>query len=150
MTRALGRVARAALVMIAAGAGCLPSLIAESPPPPGRTARLDALPGFWGVSGYTIELSLGVALAITCSAGGPCAELTATSDDRTIAEVRAASLSTLRPAGWAMNPQPPAAVVVVGKAVGRTVVRLRSKDGGRDVPVTVVAPPLPRIAAVAR
>jgi hypothetical protein len=42
-------------------------------------------------------------------------------------------------------------VVIVGKAPGTTTIRLRSKDGGRDVVVTVVPPPAPPVtAAVAR
>ncbi|HSR98286.1 MAG TPA: hypothetical protein VLM79_14605 [Kofleriaceae bacterium] len=40
-----------------------------------------------------------------------------------------------------------AALVVVGKAPGLTTIRVRSKDGGREVPVTVVAAPAPATAA---
>jgi hypothetical protein len=140
----------AAVAAIAAVAACHPILTAESPAPPGRSARLDAVTGFWGIQSYRLELSQGVALAVSCSYGGPCEKLTAVSDDGSVAEVRAASLQTLRPAG-AMNQQAAAAVVIVGKAPGTTTIRLRSKDGGRDVQVTVVAPPVPpAVAAVAR
>jgi hypothetical protein len=145
---AIAAVAVTALVALTA---CHPMLAAESPPPPGRAARLDAVTGFWGVQGYRLELSQGVALAVSCTYGGPCEHLVATSDDPAIAVVRAASLATLRPVGFAANQQPAAAVVIVGKAPGTTTIRLRSKDGGRDVVVTVVPPPAPPVtAAVAR
>jgi hypothetical protein len=135
---------RAAMVVpLVAATGCLPSLAAESTAPPGRTARLDEETGFWGIKGYRLELSQGVALAISCSDGGPCEKLTATSDDPAIAFVRAAALTALRPAGYSGNQQPAAAVVVIGKAPGATTIRLRSKDGDRAVRVTIVPPPAP-------
>lgn len=138
----------AALATVAA---CHPTLTAESPAPPGRSARLDAVNGFWGVQRYRLEISQGVALAVSCTYGGPCEKLVATSDDKAIAEVRAASFQALRPAGYTGNQQPAAAVVIVGKAPGTTTVRLRSKDGGRDVQVTVVPTPAPpAMTAVAR
>lgn len=143
---ALRMIALAALAALALGAaGCHPTLAAESSAPPGRSARLDEVTHwFWGYTkGYRIELSQGVALAVTCTRGGPCETLVATSDNGAIAEVRAASLTALRPAGVAGNQQPAAAVVVVGKAPGTTTVRLRSRDGDRDIRVTVVAPPEP-------
>jgi hypothetical protein len=145
---AVAAVAVAALMTITA---CHPMLAAESPAPPGRSARLDAVSGFWGVTSYRLELSQGVALAVSCTYGGPCEKLVATSDDLAIAFVRAASLATLQPVGFAGNQQPAAAVVIVGKAPGTTTIRLRSKDGGRDVRVTVVPPPAPpSTATVAR
>lgn len=131
----------AAVAALMAITACHPMLAAESLAPPGRAARLDAVNGLWGVTGYRLELSQGVALAISCTYGGPCEQLVATSDDPAIAMVRAASLATLRPVGFAANQQPAAAVVIVGKAPGTTTIRLRSKDGGRDVRVTVVSPP---------
>jgi len=141
-------IAVAALMAITA---CHPMLAAESPAPPGRSARLDAVSGFWGVTSYRLELSQGVALAVSCTYGGPCEKLVATSDDPAIAFVRAASFQALRPVGYAGNQQPAAAVVIVGKAPGTTMIRLRSKDGGRDVVVTVIPPPAPlATAAVAR
>jgi hypothetical protein len=136
----MSRTAVAALA-IAALAGCHPTLYAESPAPPGRAARLDAVSGFWGVTGYRLELSQGVAFAVSCTYGGPCEHLVATSDDRTIAEVRAASFATLRQAGFASAQLPVAAVVIVGKAPGATTIRLRSTSGDREVRVTVVPPP---------
>ena len=152
MTRAPAALAATALAMIAlaTGAGCLPSLYAESSAPPGRAARLDAESGFWGTRHYRIELSQGVALALSCVRGGPCEKLSVTSDNPAIAEVRAASLAALRPAGYLGDQQPASALVVVGKAPGATTIRVRSKDGGRDIPVTVIAPPAPPITAAAR
>ena len=133
--------ALAAIATLTALAACHPMLAAESPAPPGRSARLDAVTGFWGVKSYRLELSQGVALAVSCTYGGPCEKLVATSDDAALAEVRAASLQALRPVGYTGNQQPTAAVVVVGKAPGTTTVRLRSKDGGRDIRVTIIPPP---------
>jgi hypothetical protein len=143
----------AALVLAAAAfcAGCLPTLTAESTAPPGRTARLDAETGFWCcVKYYRLELSQGVALAVSCNAGGPCEKLTATSDDPAVAEVRAAALTALRPAGYMGNQQPTSAVVIVGKAPGATTIRVRSRDGDREVRVTVVSPPTRATATAAR
>ena len=128
---------------LATGTGCLPSLAAQSAAPPGRAARLDEDVTVWGTRHYRIELSQGVALAISCSDGGPCEKLVATSDNPAIAEVRAASLTALQPAGYHGNQQSAAAVVVVGKAPGTTTIRVRTKTGGRDVPISVVAPPTP-------
>lgn len=141
---ALRVVALAALAVLALGtAACRPTLAAESSAPPGRSARLDEVTHwFWGhVTSYRIELSQGVALAVTCMRGGPCEKLAAISDNPAIAEVRTASLTALLPAGVSGNQQPAASVVVVGKAPGTTTIRLRSSDGGRDIRVTVVAPP---------
>jgi hypothetical protein len=129
----------ATVVALAAGTGCLPSLVAESPPPPGRSARLDVDTSFWGTRHYRLELSQGVAVAIRCEYGGPCEKLAASSDNPAVADVRPAALSALWPAGLSGNRQPAAAFVVVGRAPGSTTIRVRSKDGGRDLPVTVVA-----------
>jgi DNA-binding NtrC family response regulator len=139
----------ALVIAIAAGTGCLPSLVAESSPPPGRAARLDVDTGFWGWKHYRLELSHGVAVAIGCEHGGPCAGLVATSDNPAVAEVRAASLTALRPAGFEGNRQPAATLVIVGKAPGSTTIRVRTKDGGRDLPVTVVAAPGSPVATTA-
>jgi hypothetical protein len=132
-------------------AGCLPTLTAESTAPPGRTARLDAETGFWCcVKYYRLELSQGVAVAVSCNAGGPCEKLAASSDDPAVAEVRPAALTALRPAGTMGNQQPASAVVIVGKAPGATTIRVRSRDGDREVRVTVVSPPTPVAASAAR
>jgi len=131
---------KAALFAIALASltGCLPTLSSQSLPPPGRTARLDAVDGFWQTKYYRLELTEGVAFALTCERGGPCEKLVAKSDDPAIADVRPASLGMLEPSG---NKMASSALVIVGKQPGETWVRLRSKDGNRDVKVTIVAPP---------
>jgi len=138
------RAALAASVLAVALTGaCNPTLTAQSLPPPGRSARMDAVTGFWGnTRWYRLELTEGVAFALTCEHGGPCEQLVATSDNAAIAEVRPAALSKLEadPMGR-QNQAPASAVVIVGKQPGTTIVRLRTKDGGRDVRVTIVPPP---------
>ncbi len=123
-------------------AACAPTLTAQSPAPPGRSARLDEVDGFWGVKSYRLELSEGVALAVSCYRGGPCAKLDVISDDPRIAEVHAASLGTLQPSGLA-GQATTAAVVIVGKAPGTTKLHVRSEAGSREIAVTIVAPPSP-------
>lgn len=132
---------KAALLGMIALAGCVPTLAAQSTAPPSRSARLDAIDGFWGPKGYRLELSQGVAIAVTCNKGGPCEKLRLSSDDPAIAEVRMASLSRLEPVGGSGNQQTAAALVVVGKAPGSTTIRVRSADGGQDIHVTIVPQP---------
>lgn len=129
----------AALAALAAFAACNPYLTVQSPAPPGRTARLDQVKNFWGLQRYRLELSRGVAIAITCEHGGPCEHMHVVSDDPAIAEVRAASLGVLQTS--LDGEQTEAALVIVGKAPGQTRVHVREKDGSRDVIVTVVAAP---------
>lgn len=138
---------RATLIVLAfalAGA-CNPTLSAQSVAPPGRAARLDTIDGFWGIKGYTLSLSKGVAIAVTCNHGGPCAKLRVTSDDPAIAEVHDASLGVLQPSHGGVyapdNQATAAAFVVVGKAPGTTKVRVRTSDGGRTINVTIVSAP---------
>jgi hypothetical protein len=141
-----------ALVVIAVLAGgCAPILSAESAAPPARQARLDEVNGFWGnVKSYRLELSSGVALAMTCHQGGPCTKMVVVSDDPKIAEVRTASIGTLERAGMYTNATS-TALVVVGKAPGTTKLHLRTGKGGkhdsREIVVTIVAPPQPSPAA---
>ena len=143
MTRlTLALVVVAAAACLALAAGCNPVLVAQSAAPPGRSARLDEVSGFWGVKSYRMELSQGVALALTCYRGGPCEKMTAVSDDPAVAEVRRASLGALERSGM-YGQATAAALVVVGKAPGATRIRVRSKDGHRDIAVTVVPPPGP-------
>jgi hypothetical protein len=142
-----------ALVLVAlALAACNPYLSAQSTAPPGRTARLDAVNGFWGTTkSYRLELSRGVAIAITCYYGGPCEHLQVIADDPAIAEVRPASLGVLEKAGYSYNNQPAAAIVVIGKATGVTHLHVVAKEGRRDIAVTVVATPgIPPVTQVAR
>lgn len=138
-------------VIVILASGCSPTLTAQSAAPPGRSARMDEVSGFWGPKSYRVELSAGVALAVSCYEEGPCEKLVMTSEDPAIAEVHAASLGTLERAGFA-NQQTTAAVVVVGKTPGTTKLHMSTKRGGkRVVAVTVIAPPVPTPpAAVAR
>ena len=89
--------AAALLLAAALAAGCNPTLSAQSLAPPGRAARLDTIDGFWGIKGYRLELSKGVAIAVTCNHGGPCGKLRVSSDDPSIAEVHDASFGVLQP-----------------------------------------------------
>lgn len=127
------------LVMLALAA-CDPHLIAQSPSPPGRSARLDPVTGFWGVKSYRLELSQGVAIAMTCERGDACEHMVVTSDDPAIAEVRPASLGVLQQ-GFYASQETAAALVVIGKAPGVTTVRIRAKQGSRLVAVRVIAAP---------
>ena len=129
--------ALAVAAIIAVMAGCNPYLRAESPAPPGRTARLDEVSGFWGIKSYRMELTQGVALAMSCYYGGPCEKMTVTSDNPEVAEVRPASLGVLERNGIA-NTATASAVVVVGKAPGTTRLHLHAKEGNREIVVTTV------------
>ena len=130
-------------------AACNPTLTAQSPSPPGRTARLDPVNGFWTVKSYRLELSQGVAIAMTCDRGAACEHMSVTSDDPAIAEVRPAALGVLQSGLYGQ--QTSAALVIVGKAPGATVVRVRAAQGSRLVAVRVIPPPAQAPAlAVAR
>lgn len=48
-------------VLVALAAGCAPTLDARSAAPPGRSARLDPVKGFWGTKSYRVQVSTGVA-----------------------------------------------------------------------------------------
>ena len=135
-------------LLVLALAACNPYLTQQSVAPPGRSARLDGVNGFWGLKYYKLELSEGVALALTCDKGGPCSKPIIRSDDPAIAEVRPASLAVLERVGWTDNVAS-SAFVVVGKAPGTTKLHVRTGDGNRDVVVTVVAPPPPANAQTA-
>ena len=139
---------KAAVLVLAAAltAGCNPTLSAESLAPPGRAARLDEVTGFFGnIKSYRLELSKGVAIAVTCTHGGPCGKLRATSDDPGIADVHDASFGVLRPNGgshlYPTNQATATAFVVVGKAPGTTKIRIKTDDGSRTIAVTILAPP---------
>lgn len=130
------------LLTMLALAACNPHLYQQSAAPPGRSARLDEVTGFWGqLKHYRLEVSRGVALAMTCSQAGPCEKVKVVSDDPAIAEVRPASLQALEAIGFRRDQQPSSAFVVIGKAPGSTWLHVSAKEGKRDVVVTVVAPP---------
>ncbi|HEY5926702.1 MAG TPA: hypothetical protein VIV11_33680 [Kofleriaceae bacterium] len=138
------------LILVAlALAACDPYLYQHSTAPPGRSARLDGVDGFWGLKHYRLEISEGVALALTCNDGGPCEKPNLVSDDPSIAEVRPASLVALERMGYGGDATPSSAFVVVGKAPGTTKLHLKTRKGKRDVVVTVVAPPAPPNAQTA-
>jgi hypothetical protein len=131
------------VVALLAIAACAPTLSAQSAAPPGRSARLDEITGFWGnVKSYKLELSQGVALAFTCNHGSPCEHMTLTTDSAAIAEVRHASLGTLERSGQ-FGQATSTAGVVIGKSVGVTHVWVKTSDGDRDIAVTIIAPPAP-------
>ncbi len=131
------------LILLAAlASACSPNLTAQSFAPPGRAARLDEVTGFWGsIKSYRLELSQGVALAFTCSRGGPCEHETVVSDDPAIAEIRPAALGVLERSGQD-NQATAAASIVVGKRPGTTHVHVHAEEGDRDIAVTVVPPPV--------
>lgn len=130
-------------------AACNPYLMQQSVAPPGRSARLDEVRDFWGLDHYRLELSEGVALAVTCTKGGPCEKTRVVSDDPAIAEVRPASLAALQAVGLS-DLQPASAFVVIGKSPGKTRVHVRAREGTREVVVTVVAPPATNEQTAAR
>src|SRR5262249_1059652 len=130
-----------AIVIVIVMTGCSPVLTTRSVAPPGRTARLDEVTGFWGnIKSYRVELSQGVALAMTCYRGGPCSDLKISSDDPAVAGVRAGSLGVLEASGIA-NAATAAAVVVVGRTPGKTTLHLATREGKREIAVTIVPPP---------
>ena len=135
--------ARTALLgaLAAAAAGCAPYLEAESPAPPGRSARLDPVTGFWGVKSYRVELSQGAALALSCQRGESCEHMSVTSDDPTIALVRIASLSLLRPDRFGGGATTTAELVIVGRTPGVTRLHVHAEQGDRDVVVTIIPQP---------
>ena len=136
------------LVLAILLAACNPTLTQQSVAPPGRSARLDHVDGFWGLKYYKLEISEGVALALTCEDGGPCRKPIIVSEDPAIAEVRPASLAALERVGFTDN-LPSTAFVIVGKQPGTTKLHLRNGKGKRDVVVTVIAPPGPPNAQTA-
>lgn len=143
-TRAIHALGVVAAIVLASG--CKLTLSTQSAAPPGRTARLDVHNGFWGVHHYSMELSQGVALAMTChEGGGPCKGMSVVSANPAIAEIHRASLSALEPSGYGVysNPSNAAAVVVVGKAPGKTKIKVTSGESSRELEVTVVPPPGP-------
>lgn len=143
------RVLALALALLSLGA-CNPYLAQQSVAPPGRSARLDEVRGFWGLKRYRLQVSEGVAVAITCTEGGPCENLKLLSESSTIAEVRTASLAALQAQGFHdHHPQPASAFVIVGKSAGTTRVRVSAKEGSRVIDVTVVPPPAPPVPQTA-
>ena len=128
----------AALVL----AACNPYIYQQSVAPPGRSARLDRVESFWGLKRYRLEVSQGVAVAMTCQQGGTCEKLHVASENPAIAEVRPASLAALESPGYGAAPQPSSAFVVLGRAPGTTKLHVTTaQKGKRDIDVTVIAAP---------
>jgi hypothetical protein len=143
---AMSRLIVPIFLLCAAGTftACAPTLVAQSTPPPGRIARLDAVDGFWGVKSYRMEITVGVALAVTCyRMGAPCEQLQVRSDDLKKVEAHAASLHTLERSHISGNQAPASGVVLVGKSPGTAKLFVKTKRGTREIAVTVVAPPEP-------
>lgn len=125
---------------------CNPTLMVESPSPPGRTARMESVDNWLGITQrYKLEITAGVAIALTCVQGSPCNHVTVTSEDPKIAELRTASLSVLKrtsPYSSLTQQQTAAGLVVVGKQPGTTRLRVKTEhQGEREIVVTVVAAP---------
>jgi hypothetical protein len=136
---------RAVVLALLVLAGCNPTLIAHSGAPPARAARLDPVKNFWGITkSYRLELSSGVAVAVACYHGGPCENLKVTSADGSVAEVRQASFGQL--AHGYDRSTPLSGFVIVGKTAGATKLHVKTKDGWREIAVTIVAPPAPGAA----
>ena len=134
-----------AVAIILALTACNPTLTVESPAPPGRTARVDEVRGFWGLQSYRMEVTAGVAVAMTCEQARPCEHMKLISDNPEIAEVRPASLSLLKASAATYttyhDQQTAAALVVIGKHPGKTTIRVTAEEGHREIAVEVVAAP---------
>ena len=135
-----------AVIVLVLASACGPSLTQQSAAPPARIASLEDVTTWIGrTKWYDIELSSGVALAMTCDDQGPCQKPVITSDDPNIAEVRNASLNSFD--APSQNPYRARTVgyigfVVVGKAPGKTRLHLKTAKGHtREIHVTIVAPP---------
>ncbi|HEU0029028.1 MAG TPA: hypothetical protein VFQ53_00255 [Kofleriaceae bacterium] len=131
------------LLVVLLATGCGPYLSMQSSAPPGRTARLDEVRGFWGLKGYRVELTEGIALAVSCEEGGPCEKMTIKADDPKVVDVRTASFGVLDRNAYTGAIGSSTAFVLVGKARGATNLHLKTKDGSRVIAVTIVAPPQP-------
>jgi len=124
-----------------ATAACNPYLAQHTTAPPGRTANLEEVSGFWALDHYKLEISRGVAVTLTCRHSGPCRKLEVTSEDSSIVDVRMGSLAALRAFGpFLEQKRQAAAFVIVGKTPGKTKLRVRAKGGNRAIHVTVVEP----------
>ena len=105
-------------------AACGPTLTAQSSAPPGRMASFDDNDGH-----YDLDISQGVAIAISCYYEGPCKDVVVATDDESIADVKGASLEGT------------SSLVIVGKAPGVTRVKVKTSKGDKTIHVKVLAPP---------
>ncbi len=131
----------AILLACALAAGCDPTLVALTGPPPTAVAELDA-------DAETVRLSQGIALAVECTyRNSPCEAAQASSDDEAIVKILPAYVDLLAPGdGTAYaqrgTPDPRAVFVLVGNAPGAATVTITSADAD-DAPLTVTVLPPP-------
>src|SRR5688572_29819077 len=139
----------AVLALVALVGACGPTLTAQSSPPPGRTAALEEIDDH-----YDLAISQGVAIAISCYHNGPCKDVVIATENASIADVKGAAFGILERHPY--NPRAtstPAGVVIVGKAPGKTKVKLKTSDGSKTINVVVLAQPTqgaPAVRAVAQ
>lgn len=132
-----------ASILLASGfaAGCEPTLVSLTVPPPTAVAELDA-------DAETVRVSQGIALAVECTyQNSPCEEAKASSDDEAVVKVLPAYVDLLAPGdgtGYAQRgtPDPRAVFVIVGNAPGSATVTITSADASDEaLTVTVLPPP---------
>ncbi len=126
---------RLALVVLLA-AGCGPTFTAQSAPPPGRIAALDENGGH-----YDLDISSGVAIAISCYDNGPCKQVVISTEDESIAAVKGAAFGAIERQPYVYGTATPAGVVIIGKAPGRTKVKIKTSEGSKTIHVTVLPQP---------
>jgi hypothetical protein len=133
-----------AIALLVWASGCGPILSAQSLPPPGRIAAFQENDGH-----YDLELSQGVAIAISCYNDGACQDVVVATGDENIADVAGASIGAnalaagIVDGGRSMR-YPTATTsgfVIVGKNPGKTKVKVKTSKGGKTINVNVVAPP---------
>ena len=113
-----------AIALLVYASGCGPTLTAQTSPPAGRTASFDENDGH-----YDLDISQGVAIAISCYNDGPCKDVVVATENESIADVKSASLIDT------------VSLVIVGKAPGVTRVKVRTSKGDKTINVKVLAPP---------
>lgn len=147
MNRLLGCVyAAVAVALLFWASGCGPWLSSQSEAPPGRTAALDENDGH-----YDLAISQGVAIAVGCEHDGPCKDVVISTEDETIADVKAGSFSSREKQAYTLHTASPAGVVIIGKQAGKTRVKVKTAKGSKTIHVTVLAPPaIGQPATVAR
>jgi hypothetical protein len=120
------------VVLLAVLGACHPKLYAASVAPPGAVATLHT-------SGEWAKLTQGTVLAFSCEKyGGACIDGRAVSDDPAIAEVRPAAVARLHPFYSHGSKVQESTFVIVGKAPGKTRIRVFARQGHRTLDVTVL------------
>jgi len=122
---------------LAAIVGCSPILSAASTAPPTRTARLEGRHPPFSRSKYFAHLSQGVAMAVTCERGAPCANVRMTIDDESVVKVVPAHLVRLHQSYMGIDRLPPSTFLLVGLTPGKTTVHLSSNHGRTTIEVDV-------------